>query len=277
MSWLHRTAPAACVLLLAACASTPPAPVAAPGRAEAGVIANCTPNARTTVGPYIYENNTWGSDKARDAFEQCLVERERDGRKEIGWTWNWPGFDPSVYGYPEIIFGWKPWSGGASTHPRLPIKVTAVKEMTMRYEVETRATGAYNLAPEIWLTDSGEVSEAPRPTALTTEIMFWMDYKNGARPAGSVVDTPEIEGVKYELWRASNIGNRGDGKGWTLYSFKSPTPQHKGEIKIHALLAYMLSKNLVSPQEYVASIEFGNEMMGGTGTTWVRRFEIEVK
>ena len=33
---------------------------------------------------------------------------------------------------------------------------------------------------------------------------------------------------------------------------------------------------LVSPDEYVASVEFGNEVVGGSGTTWVRKFAVNV-
>jgi hypothetical protein len=91
------------------------------------------------------------------------------------------------------------------------------------------------------------------------------------------VDSPKIDGVTYELWKEDSIGDKGDGSGWLLYSFKSPTIQHRGKISLHTLLRYLVEKGLVKADEYVASVEFGNEVMGGSGTTWVKHFEIEVK
>lgn len=70
----------------------------------------CEDFAQIEVGPYLYQNNTWGADKlgAGESFTQCLVTRTVGGERQIGWTWNWPGLEPTVYSYPEIIYGWKP-------------------------------------------------------------------------------------------------------------------------------------------------------------------------
>jgi hypothetical protein len=38
----------------------------------------------------------------------------------------------------------------------------------------------------------------------------------------------------------------------------------------------MVDKKFVKPTEYVASVEFGNEVVGGTGTTWVKQYEVKV-
>jgi len=248
----------------------------APGKAVLGVTADCAAWSTRMTGPYRYENNQWGSKKAKGKTEQCLLARDVAGRTELGWTWSWPGFDASVFAYPEIEFGWKPWSGGKSTDARFPMKVSAVPRIALDYEVETVADGSYDLAPEVWLTNTPGGSEKPNPQSITTEVMFWMDYASGARPAGEVIETPTLDGVQYELWKADSIGSDANGKGWVLLSFKSPTIQHKGTIGIDTLLKHLVSLKLANPDDYLASIEFGNEIMGGAGTTWVRRFEVEV-
>ena len=117
-------------------------------------------------------SSSWGSNKARGRYEQCLLEREVDGRLERGWTWNFPGLDPSVFAYPEIIFGWKPWSGGPTSDARFPLKVADVGKLVMHYEVETEASGNYNLAPEVWLTRSKGRGEA-------NPKRFWVYMRNG--------------------------------------------------------------------------------------------------
>jgi hypothetical protein len=270
------------IFTLAACASTPDS--AAPTRVESssaplragGIKQDCQAWSMHRDGRYRYENNVWGSKKARGKFKQCLLTRERNGKTEVGWSWDWPGFDPSVFAYPEVVVGWKPWSGGATTDPHFPLRVSEVRTLTLDYEVESEMTGSYDLAPEIWLTDAG-ASTQPNPRSITTEVMFWMDHTDGARPAGKVVDEPTFSGVKYELWREDSIGVDANGKGWRLLSFKSPEKQLKGRIDIAALLHYLVERQLASTSDYVAGVEFGNEVMGGTGTTWIRQFDVKVE
>src|SRR5262249_7738201 len=144
---------AAAVLALASCIPKAEAPGSgpAPGKNAPGVTSECSSGASHGEAPYRYNNNQWGRDKAHGTFEQCLLWREVGGVSETGWTWNWPGFDPTVFAYPEIIVGWKPWDGGASTDPRFPMRVENVHRLVLDYKVEMQATGSYNLAPEIWL------------------------------------------------------------------------------------------------------------------------------
>ncbi|MET0791724.1 MAG: hypothetical protein ABW061_09410 [Polyangiaceae bacterium] len=247
----------------------------APGKTGPGIVADCSASAVRTDGRFRYENNQWGAHKTQNKFEQCLLTRERGGKTEVGWTWNWPGFDPSVFAYPEIIVGWKPWSGGASTDARFPLKVAEVKNLTLSYEVETTVSGSYDLAPELWLTNAGATSQA-NPQSITTEVMFWMDHTDGARPAGSIVGTVTQNGLEYELWREEKIGVDANGKGWRLLSFKSPKAQHQATLDIAALLRHLLESKLISADDYVASVEFGNEVMGGSGTTWVKQFDVRL-
>jgi hypothetical protein len=41
-------------------------------------------------------------------------------------------------------------------------------------------------------------------------------------------------------------------------------------------LRYLLQKGLISANEYIATVEFGNEISGGSGTTWVKKYEVVV-
>ena len=74
-----------------------PGSAKAPGKAEAGATADCQPWATVVDGPYRFTNNVWGKDKAKGSSEQCLLSRSVEGRVERGWTWSFPGFDPSVF------------------------------------------------------------------------------------------------------------------------------------------------------------------------------------
>jgi hypothetical protein len=250
----------------------------APGKAEDGVTADCRPWATAISGPFRYTNDQWGANKAKSGFEQCLLSREGASGIEYGWSWHWPGFDETVFAYPSITFGWKPWTGGLATDPRFPLRVADVKRLELHYEVETQAEGVYNLAPEIWFTKTKPAAGAAGdPSSITREVMLWMDFGGGATPAGSVVGHPVLGGVRYEFWKEENIGKEANGVGWTLLTFKSPAIARKASLPLHELLQHLVETSLLPPDEFVASVELGNEIMGGRGTTWIKRLELIVE
>lgn len=239
------------------------------------MTSRCNNGYAVADGPYRYENNQWGSGKAQGPFEQCLLERTVNGRRERGWTWSFPGTDSTVFSYPEIIFGWKPWTGGKTTHPALPMRVGDYKKLTLVYEVESQIAGSYNLAPEVWLTNRRVQNGDADPRSIRAEVMFWMDSGGVARPGGAKIADVEVAGDAYELWVQDGANGSGASEAqWRLISFKRPMPLLKGEIDIPAFMRILAERNLVDPNHYIATVEFGNEVTGGTGTTWVKHFEV---
>jgi hypothetical protein len=80
----------------------------------------------------------------------------------------------------------------------------------------------------------------------------------------------------YELWQQDGAaGDASSGARWRLLSFKRATPLLQGIIDIPAFMRVLVDKNLIDPNQYIATIEFGNEVSGGTGTTWIQHFEIQ--
>ena len=55
------------------------------------------------------------------------------------------------------------------------------------------------------------------------------------------------------------------------------TRERRGTLKMHEFLKYLLEQKLLDPNEFVASVEFGNEIVGGQGTTWIKHLGIEVE
>ncbi|HKO93733.1 MAG TPA: hypothetical protein VJU61_21415 [Polyangiaceae bacterium] len=251
------------------------APLAsAPGKAQPGVTSDCGNYSVIAQGSLQVMNNVWAREKAQGAFEQCVLRRGTGGQAQLGWTWAWPGFEPGGYSFPEIIFGWKPWSAG-STDARLPIQISGLKELSLRYVVNTESTGKLSLTAAVWLTTSGQAAAA-NPLAITDEIAILLDYPEGFTPPGTRGASLLVDGVEYGLWHTPNNGDLGNGTGWNLYYLQGPSQRLQGTLKLDRFLEALRGKQLVSAERYVASVEFGNELMSGSGTTWVNDFEVVV-
>ena len=80
----------------------------------------------------------------------------------------------------------------------------------------------------------------------------------------------------YTRAAAGNIGKDANGQGWTILSFKASAPRRQGVVPIHTFIEYLVDKGELRADEYVASVEFGNELSGGAGTTWVKQLEVKV-
>ena len=228
------------------------------------------------VGMHRYENNTYRADRARGSFAQRLVTRRRAGRTELGWTWRWPGLDPEAFAFPEVVLGWKPWNGGPSTDPAFPLRIDQVRRLSLDYATETFALGSYNLAADLWLMDAAPASLAANPHAIASEVMIVVDQSRGTEPHGMLIGHTTLEGEPYELWLSPNFGasTRG-GRGWPLLSFQSQHAAPRGTLNLRAFLEHLVDIGFARSDQYVASVELGNEIRGGAGTTWISRFEVE--
>jgi hypothetical protein len=250
----------------------------APGKYGPGVDSECNNGYAIADGPYRYENNQWGRDRAQGSYEQCLLTRTVNGKRERGWTWHFPGTDPAVFSYPEIIFGWKPWTGGKTTDPHLPTRVGDFKKLSVVYEVESQITGSYNLAPEVWIINRNVQNGPAQPSAIRAEVMFWLDSGGIAQPGGARVSELTVGGDAYELWVQDDASGGGmSAAHWRLISFKRKTPLLKGVLDVPAFMRVLVDQHLVDPSHYIATIEFGNEVTGGSGTTWIKHFEVQTQ
>ena len=134
------------------------------------------------------------------------------GSSRFGWDWRWPYNPSQVRGYPEVIYGKKPWNA-SSTVAHLPCPILDAN-LEVEFDLSTEATGVYNTAFDIWLTGTKEA----RPEDILFEIMIWID-NHGMRPLGSVRDTVEIGGMRYDVWVSKRVGEYG----WTYICFKAVT------------------------------------------------------
>jgi hypothetical protein len=243
--------------------STGPAP-----HPQEGVLARKTAyGARIGYGQEaVLINNVWNPAGALGAFSSSVYLRQGE---IFGWQWSSDRAN-QVVAYPELLFGESAWWGLATT-PALPIAMGS-KAVTADFRVATEADGVYDTSFDIWVSSTLH----PSPADLTHEIMIWNDRKGTLFfPAGAVVDRVQLGGVAYDVY--VNPEHHGLTQyTWKYIAFLPEHPLVEGPLELTLFFDYLLSSGLVPSDSYLSSIEFGTEVVVGTGTTEVSGFAIDV-
>ena len=217
--------------------------------------------AEIPFGASLVQNNTWGWNHPGEIPPQSISGPPGD---PVGWTWDWPGADASkVIAYPEVIFGKKPWSA-ASTSPLLPAKISALGSVMVNYAIDVNATGVFNTAFDLWITNTVQAGEA----SIRTEIMIWVK-RNGLNPAGGssqLFDTPygqmRLYEANFDHWK------------YLAFVFENEIPAANLDLKF--FFDFLIEAGRLNPQHFLASIEFGNEIAFGSGTATLNAFSVTV-
>jgi len=234
------------------------------------ITMNCSDGALINAGDYQAQNNTWGKGDL-SGWSQCIgIGMEADGTLLGRWTWDWLNSGSNVKAYPEIIFGKKP--GSATTSKVMPIKISDIGAATVSYDVSSTYTGSGNVAFDLWLTNTPNPSTWAVPP-ITSEIMIWLDRQGAMAPGGAYSERVNLDGSTYAVYVADKWG-----QGWRYIAFVSAESRlGVGTLDLVSFLSYMRENNLVTGDEYLASIEFGNEVVTGTGETIVKRYTVSIQ
>jgi Glycosyl hydrolase family 12 len=175
----------------------------------------------------------------------------------------------NVKGYPEIIFGQKP--GGTTTTKALPIRLSDIGLLTVSYDVTSNYSGSGDVVFDIWLTDTPNPSSFGTPP-ITHEIVVWLDQQGALGPGGNFKERVNINGSIYAVFVTPKWG-----EGWKYVAFFSLQSRlGAGTVDLGSFLTYMQDKNLAIGTEYLASIEFGNEIATGSGETIVKSYSVSL-
>ena len=283
---LHERAPRFGLLLLAALVASAVFPLAGcePVREppsisfdSADVNTYCRDWAKLRNAGFVYENNVWNQGAVkREHRTQCLLKRVVDGKVQYGWRWQWPRGDGSVKAYPEVIYGHKPWFA-SSTTAKLPRRISTLNELSVAYDVEMQARGRYNLAFDVWVTNS----DRPAPSTITHEIMIWVGERARAWEPypGKRVKRVTIDDAAYDLTikqHAEWLPEHG-APNVVYIAFNARTAQTSGSLDVKQFLDYLTENGHLPADGYVASVELGNEVMHGSGELWLKSYDISVE
>lgn len=225
------------------------------------------------AGEYAVENNTWGKGNLT-GFRQCVsLAGTADGGADVVFEWSWPQPTAGVRGYPEVIYGQKPWN--ASTTARLPRVVDDVKTARVALGFNSVREGSGNLAFDIWLTTSNLRPAGSDHLPLAHELMIWLDRWGGMVPAGSVVDTVMLGGITWDLYATTATWGP---EPWQYLAYLPrgvvPSP---ATLDLRQFLDHLKARGSITGREWLASVELGNELVVGTGRTVLSGFRVGVE
>ncbi|ADL19820.1 Endo-beta 1,4-glucanase [Acidilobus saccharovorans 345-15] len=183
----------------------------------------------------------------------------------------------TVLGYPEVIYGYKPWGAlSTPTSPllQLPAKVGQLPQalVYVDYSVEF-PNGRGNLAFDLWLTRGpGQNGVGPREL----EVMIWLYRTPGFNPMGyqspsSTLALPTIVNGRPGIvnWGVYIADPMGPGR-WTYVAFTLEPPLASGSVVVPLTLVLRSLRDLLPwgnevSDLYLNGLELGMEY---TSLTW---------
>ena len=229
---------------------------------------NCINYATINFGDLRMENNMWNSGNLTPGtFSQCIYHYDQAGTELFGWDWSFPTDATGVNAYPQIIYGWKPWHG-TSTVSGFPKKIGDISSLKANYDAILEVErGGYNLAFDNWITYTEEVNS----NNLEFEFMIWEDAQSLAA-FGDYQENVVTTNGTYKFYTGDP--SWGD---WTYLAFVRTEKRQSGTVDIDELLDYLVDEGIVSPDSYMASIEFGNEVANSKGFCVMKSFEVVIQ
>ncbi|MDC8831355.1 glycoside hydrolase family 12 [Alteromonas gilva] len=227
----------------------------------------------------VLTNNVWNKKAAEsDSWRQCLEKRSVDGETQFGWSWSWPFGRRVIYSQPQIKIGSSPWAPEPKFDTSFPLKISALSKLDIAYDLEVTTNGNHNIATTMWLISEAYTGSKPNRSVIAAEIMIWT-YSTNAHfdPAGAKYsEITTSDGANWEVWFQKEWQDKSEENDnrWVHVAFRATNSSMKADINGLELLTYAIEENLISEEHYIADVELGNEIMSGSGMTWVKKFDV---
>ncbi|MFJ4574846.1 cellulose binding domain-containing protein [Streptomyces sp. NPDC088846] len=238
---------AAASLLLAAASMLTGAPPA-----SAAPVTGCTQWGTTELrgGEYVYQQNEWNSEA-----RQCVEADPATG----AWSVTDASFALPTNGapatYPASYRGCH-W-GACTTDSGLPLRVAELGSVRTNWSTTQVASGAYNVAMDIWF-DSAPVTDG-QPDG--TELMIWMNHRGGVQPIGARTATVQLDGRNWDVWTGPGAS------GWKVISYVLQNGATElTDFDVKGLIDDGVTRGAINPAHYLIDAEAGFEIwQGGQG------------
>jgi chitodextrinase len=225
-------------------------PLSGATSAHADAATTCLPQGTVAVnnGEYTLQANEWNS-----TAQQCITSNGG-----TAWSVSTADFGLPTNGapatYPSLYKGCH-W-GACTSGSGLPIQVSDLGSATSSWSTVQPASGAYDVAYDIWINSTPTTSGQPDGT----EIMVWLNSRGGVQPFGSQTGTSTAAGYDWNVWTGQQTS-------WKIISY---VLQGGGtsftNLDVKALIDDAVARGSVNPDNYLIDAEAGFEIwQGGQG------------
>lgn len=236
---------ASCAVLAASLLAIPAYAVAPADAATR--LCGATDTVSVSGGEYIAQNNIWGA-----STPQCITVDGTSFTVDSAAHGNSTSGAPAAY--PSLFKGchWGQCTSGSG----LPVRVGEMPSVTSDWSTTQPASGAYNVAYDLWYNTTPATTGAPDGA----ELMIWLNHRGGVRPAGSrIASGVQIAGATWDVWSAQMDWN------YVAYVRTSGTASVTG-FDLRAFTRDAVSRGRISDDWYLIDAEAGFEIwQGGTG------------
>jgi chitodextrinase len=210
-----------------------------------------TPTGTTSIqgGEYIIQDNEWNS-----TAEQCL-----NYTSGTAWSMSTANFNLPTNGapatYPSIYKGCH-WGLCTTTNDSMPIQVSNLGSATSSWSTTQPATGAYDVAYDIWFNSTPTTPGQPNGT----ELMIWLNSRGGVQPFGGQTGTANLAGANWNVWTGQQTS-------WKIISYVlNPGGTSFTNLNVKALIDDAVSRGSLNRSNYLIDAEAGFEIwQGGQG------------
>ena len=234
------------------------------------ITMTCEAAAVVNVGEYQAIMGDWGKGSLT-GWTQCIdAIIDANGVLVGRWTWDWLNSGGNVKSFPAIVFGQIPSS--TSTSSSLPEKISNIDTATVSYNVSSTHSGSGNLILHMWLTNTQNPTTWGVPP-ITHELIIVLDVYGEMQPAVPSRKQIMIDEISYDLSTGDNFG-----MGWRFIVFtRMPYQQGAGTLNLTNFFSIVQKEGLITGDEYLASISFGNEIVSGVGETNLKDYVVTIR
>jgi chitodextrinase len=210
-----------------------------------------TPTGTTSIqgGEYIIQDNEWNS-----TAEQCV-----NYTSGTAWSMSTANFNLPTNGapatYPSIYKGCH-WGLCTPTNDSMPIQVSNLATATSSWSTTQPATGAYDVAYDVWFNSTPTTKGQPDGT----ELMIWLNSRGGVQPFGGQTGTANVAGANWNVWTGQQTS-------WKIISYVlNPGGTSFTNLNVKALIDDAVSRGSLNRSHYLIDAEAGFEIwQGGQG------------
>ncbi|MFT4115681.1 hypothetical protein [Bradyrhizobium sp.] len=211
---------------------------------------------------YQVSSNAWGAGKlveGRD-FSTSVTFNPGNFQKGTSFSWKYPRSVGGVYAYPHIDFG--SWAARVSS-----TQGANMVRLASNYSVYLSNRSSSTVAFDFWF------NSLPKGGWSTTSVELLIEVHATDRGKPNQPFSLKSAGFEGGSVYVSNMSAAG--ANWKFINVKTRADVMSGTLVLSDLIKELIWNGVLTGQEYLASLQFGSEVRGGTGTLQIDKLSYD--